>query len=121
MRFADKSTRTVADALGVPFCMKAGGCSCKRGTNGAALKFINVPRGPIQIGFSGDRDGVEASLQGYTASTICDKKPSDLKPPEPCYCPPGPLGFGPVPLVLANVPIGRTSYPQPPVARPNGT
>jgi hypothetical protein len=93
IRFADGTQFAIADILNEPFCTKPGGCTCPSGSNGADHQFRSAAKGRTMIGLSGHIDGIEIMLvDGLTADTACAHAPEDFVPPEPCYCPPGPLG-----------------------------
>ena len=87
-------TKRLADILGTPFCLKAGGCTCEAGSAGEAHQFATLSDKEIFLGFTGHTGGVNVDLHTFPLDIACVQAPEDFIPPDECYCPPGPLGLG---------------------------
>ena len=92
VRFADESAVPLAELLGQPVCTLPGGCACPTGSPGSRHTWRSAPKGDVLLGLSGHTDGVELAIDGYSVEVACAQAPEDFQTPEPCWCPPGPLG-----------------------------
>lgn len=92
VRFADGTQKALEEAVGKPFCLKPGGCTCPTGSAGAGHAWQTASQGHVLFGLFGHTDGIIVTIEGMSVDTTCSKAPKDFVPPENCFCPPGPLG-----------------------------